>query len=163
MAKLALFAYTLTAIVAFSEVSAFKTPISTTTIEDSGDGTLAGSLDYPMRGSQKHCRSEIPIQQVNHCQMHLTQGIISNDKPKMVVNRRQRPQPQKHLLQCCAQLKKVSKRCQCHAIQQAYDKARREGGVLEMRQMLSKAQRLPNICRLEVPECPLVFHLDSVI
>ncbi|KAD6453997.1 hypothetical protein E3N88_08703 [Mikania micrantha] len=94
-------------------------------------------------GFEKQCHNKIPIDQVNHCKMHLTQGvIISNDVPKMVVNRR--PMQQQHLQQCCTQLKKVSHECQCDAIQRGYDEARRQGGVIEMRLIL------------EVLDCPLV-------
>nr|AII01839.1 PawS-like preproalbumin 1 [Tetrachyron orizabensis] len=152
MAKLALFALTFTAIVAFSAVSAYRTTIITTTIEDNGLMIpLLDSLDNP----QEQCRSQIPIEQLSHCQMHLTQGIIFDDKLEMVVNTRRPMQQQQHLQQCCSQLKRVSEQCQCDAIQQVYDEARRQGGVTEMRQMLTKAQRLPTDCRLEVQDCPL--------
>ncbi|KAI3828314.1 hypothetical protein L1987_02414 [Smallanthus sonchifolius] len=142
MAKLALFVLTLTAIVAVSAVSAYRTTIITTTIEDN------------RRGSQEHCHSQIPIQQLNHCEMHLTQGIISG--PMVVIPRRPFQQEQQHLEQCCSQLQRVNEQCQCDAIQQVFDEARQQGGVMEMRQMLSKAERLPTDCRLDVQECPLV-------
>nr|AGO21653.1 PawS-like preproalbumin 1 [Arnica montana] len=148
MAKLALFALTLTAIVAFS-VSAYRTTIITTTIED--NGVLPPMLDSPdnRRGSQEQCRRQIPMEQLNHCEMHLAEGIVSDE---MVVMKEQ----QQHLQQCCSQLKRVSEQCQCDAIQQVYDVARQQGGVMEMRQMLTKAQRLPADCGLEVQDCPLV-------
>nr|ARD06065.1 PawS-like protein 1a [Tetragonotheca texana] len=136
MAKLALYALTLTAIVAFSAVSAYKTTIITTTVEDNGVIILDG-LDN-RRGSQEQCRRQISTQQLNHCQMHLTQ-----------------PQQQQHLQQCCSQLRRVSEQCQCDAIQQVFDEAWQQGGGMEMQQMMSKAQRLPNDCRLDVQQCPL--------
>nr|AII01837.1 PawS-like preproalbumin 1 [Espeletia schultzii] len=148
MAKLALFALTLTAILAFYEVSAYKTTIITTTIEDNGLLPVLDGLDN-RRGSQEQCRSQVSIQQLNHCEMHLTQGMVVNP-------RRPFQQEQQHLQQCCSQLKRVSEQCQCDAIQQVYDEARQQGEVTEMRQMLSKAERLPTDCRLDVQECPLV-------
>nr|AII01838.1 PawS-like preproalbumin 1 [Monactis holwayae] len=156
MAKLALFALTLTAVVAFCEVSAYRTTITTTTIEDNSlVPPFVDGLDNRRQIPMEQCRSQIPMEQLNHCQMHLTQGIINSDE--MVVNpRRPMQQEQQHLVQCCTQLKKVSRQCQCDAIQQVYDEARQQGGVGEMRQMLTKAQRLPTDCRLEVQECPLL-------
>nr|ARD06078.1 PawS-like protein 1b [Melampodium paludosum] len=204
MAKLALLALTLTAVVAVSAVSAYRTTIITT--EDNG-GVLPNAVEpwipfdalpnafepwIPFdalpngvvpwippfdalpngvvpwippfdalpngvvpwippfdaldnrRGPQEQCSSEIPIQQLNQCQMHLTQGIGS---------RRSMQQEQQHLEQCCSQLKRVSERCQCEAIQQVFDEARQQGGV--MSQMLEKARRLPTECRLDVQDCPI--------
>ncbi|KAL8239218.1 hypothetical protein R6Q59_015785 [Mikania micrantha] len=148
MAKFALvFALTLTAIVAFSAVSAYRTTIITTTIDDTGVNTPWSTGLDNRKGSQEQCRTQIPIQQLNHCQMHLTQWT------SLVVNPMQK---QQHLQQCCTQLKQVSKECQCDAIQQVFDEARQQAGVTQVRQMLSKAQRLPTECSLEVQECPLV-------
>nr|ARD06076.1 PawS-like protein 1b [Hymenopappus tenuifolius] len=153
MAKLALLlALTLTAIVAFSAVSAYRTTITTTTIEDNGlvppvyDGLDNGLIppiadglqDNNRRGSGEQCGRQISSEQLNHCEMHLT-----------------RPQEQQHLQQCCSQLRRVSEQCQCDAIQQVFDQARQQGGAGQMQQMLSKAQRLPNDCRLEVQDCPI--------
>nr|AII01836.1 PawS-like preproalbumin 1 [Kingianthus paniculatus] len=167
MAKLALFALIFTAIVAFSAVSAYRTTITTTTIQDNGiipvldgldngivpliDGLdngivpLIDGLDNP----QEQCRSQIAIEQLNHCQLHLTQGIL-----KMVVDPR-RPMQQQHLRQCCSQLKNVSPQCQCDAIEQVFNQARQQGGQRAIPQIASKAQRLPNDCGLEVQDCPL--------
>nr|ARD06059.1 PawS-like protein 1a [Gaillardia pulchella] len=101
------------------------------------------------------CRRQIPMEQLNHCQMHLSQqqqlGIL-----KMVVNpRKQQQQEQQHLQQCCSQLQQVSPQCQCEAIQQVFDESRQHADVIRMRQMLSKAERLPSDCSLEVQDCPI--------
>nr|ARD06067.1 PawS-like protein 1b [Senecio pinnatifolius var. maritimus] len=156
MSKLALVALAFVAIiVAISEVSAYRTTITTTTIEDNFfDAAKIDHLDN--RGSPKQCRRQIPIQQVNHCQMHLTEGIIFDAKLKMVVDNKQKQQQQQHLQLCCNQLKKVDQQCQCDAIQVVFDEARQQGDVMESRQMLRKAQNLPNDCKLQVQECPLV-------
>ncbi|KAK9049876.1 hypothetical protein SSX86_031155 [Deinandra increscens subsp. villosa] len=143
MAKLALLALTLTAIVALaSVVSAYRTTIITTT-----------TIDENRRGGSQggQCRMQIPMEQLSHCQMHLAEGIMSRSDE---MNPRRRGQ-QEHLQQCCSQLNRVSGQCQCEAIQQVFDQARQQGDVMEMRQMLSKAQRLPTDCRLEVQDCPI--------
>ncbi|KAK1418034.1 hypothetical protein QVD17_27171 [Tagetes erecta] len=141
MTKLALFAL---AIIAFSAVvSAYKTTIITTTIDDT---EFPGIYD----GSQEQCRMQVSTQELNHCQKHLTENI----KMGVMVNKKQKEQ--QHLQQCCGQLKKVSEQCQCDAIQRVFDQARSKSGVIETRQMLRKAQNLPNECGLEVQDCPLV-------
>nr|AKV89648.1 PawS-like preproalbumin 1 [Heliopsis helianthoides] len=146
MTKLiACFALTFTTIVAFSAVvSAYR--ITITTIDDNGLAWMGGAdgLDNP----QEQCRRQIPPEQLNHCQMHLTQGIW---RPFQ-----QQQQQQQHLQQCCSQLKQVNRQCQCDAIQQVFDEARQQADVIKMRQMLSKAQRLPSECSLQVQDCPLV-------
>nr|ARD06063.1 PawS-like protein 1a [Echinacea purpurea] len=139
MAKLALFALTFTAVVAFSSVSAYRTTIIT--VEDNGIvPVIIDGLDNPWG------RRQIPIEQLNHCQMHLTQGIR---RPF------QQQQQQQHLQQCCSQLKQVDPQYQCDAIQQVFAEARVQGGRQAVSQIASKAQRLPNDCGLEVQQCPL--------
>nr|ARD06068.1 PawS-like protein 1b [Jacobaea abrotanifolia] len=154
MSKLALVTLAFVAIVAISEVSAYSTTVTTTTVEDNYFEEYTHDSLPDNRGSPKQCRRQIPIQQVNHCQMHLTEGIIFDDKLKMVVDNKQKKQ--QHLQLCCNQLKKVDEQCQCDAIQVVFDEARVQGDVMESRQMLKKAQNLPNDCKLKVQECPLV-------
>lgn len=137
MTKLTLLALALVAFTAV--VSAYKTTIITTTIDDE-TGIYEG-------GSQEQCQTQISAQEFNYCEKHLTQDI------KMVLNKKKKTQ--QNLQQCCAQLQRVSGQCQCDAIQQVFDQARRQIGVVEMRQMLRKAQNLPNECGLEVQDCPI--------
>ncbi|KAI7736197.1 hypothetical protein M8C21_007978 [Ambrosia artemisiifolia] len=144
MTKLELFALTFTVIVAFSAVSAYKTTIVTTIVEDNGlVPPLLDGLDNP----QEQCRSQIQSQQLDHCQMHLTQGIQNPRRPFQ--------REQQHLQQCCSQLNQVNPECQCDAIRQVFNEARRQGGQRAISQIASKAQRLPNDCGLEVQHCPL--------
>ncbi|MFS7929118.1 putative bifunctional inhibitor/plant lipid transfer protein/seed storage helical [Helianthus anomalus] len=165
MANLALFALTLTAIIAFFEVSAYRTTIITTTIEDNRVTRPVDGLDKPIShhdngmiivfdhldNHQEQCRSQIiPTEQLNHCRMHLNQGIIFNKKINLVVNLHEQ-----HLQECCSQLKNVSSTCQCDAIQQVFDEAREEGGLGNIQQIASKALRLPIECTLEVQDCLL--------
>nr|ARD06070.1 PawS-like protein 1b [Dimorphotheca sinuata] len=161
MTKLALVALALAAIVAFSEVSAYTTTITTTTIEDNG-GTWStvDSLPVPV----EECRSQIQGQLLNHCQMHLTQGTSFDHKLMMPVSREQQQQ-QEELQLCCNQLRQVDEQCQCQAIQQAFNQAqiqqqqqdvpygRQQSG--QMQQILRKTQMLPNQCKLQVQQCPI--------
>nr|ARD06053.1 PawS-like protein 1a [Ligularia przewalskii] len=159
MAKLALVTLAFVAIVTISVVSAYRSTITTTTIEDNGMYRHSEDSLLDSRGSRpEQCRRQIPFQEVNHCQMHLMEGIDFDEKLKMVVDDIRRPmQEEHHLQQCCTQLKNLEQECQCDAIQEVFDEARQQGGgVIKMRQMLSKAQNLPNDCKLQVQECPLV-------
>nr|ARD06075.1 PawS-like protein 1b [Cosmos bipinnatus] len=164
MAKLAVFAIVFTAFIALSGVGSRKT-ITTSTVLDNDfksvweglenyidpaigkrfgdgvdnavviDGRIWDGLDNGKRFGEQ-CRSQIPIEQLNHCKMHLTQ--------------------EQHLQQCCNQLKQVSEQCQCAAIQQAFSKAwQQEGGLQKVSQIASKAYKLPNDCGLKVKDCPL--------
>nr|ARD06052.1 PawS-like protein 1a [Senecio pinnatifolius var. maritimus] len=152
------------AIIAFSEVSAYKTTITTTTIDDNGslvyqidglektsitttdeDNGLLGitdGLDNPS-GSTNQCRRQIQGQQLNHCQMHITQ-----------------PRQQQHLQMCCNQLRQVEEQCQCEAIQKVVQQTlqqQQQGGRrgtqgIQQRQILEKAQMIPNQCNLEIQD-----------
>nr|ACS74805.1 preproalbumin PawS1 [Helianthus annuus]ACT34883.1 preproalbumin PawS1 [Helianthus annuus] len=138
------------AILAFVEVSVsgYKTSISTITIEDNGRCTKSippicfpDGLDNP-RGCQ------IRIQQLNHCQMHLTSFDY---KLRMAV---ENPKQQQHLSLCCNQLQEVEKQCQCEAIKQVVEQAQKQlqqgqGGQQQVQQMVKKAQMLPNQCNLQ--------------
>nr|AFQ93666.1 preproalbumin PawS1 [Sabazia liebmannii] len=154
MAKLAL-VLAMAAIVAFVEVSGYKTTITTITTEDTNGGCY--SLPLPpfyfcpngldnRKGSSVQCDRQIPIQQLNHCQMHLTQG-------------QGQQQQQQHLNLCCNQLQQVKEQCQCEAIKQVAKQAQRQlqGGQQQMEQMLRKVQMLPNQCNLEVKKCQSTF------
>nr|ARD06082.1 PawS-like protein 1c [Steirodiscus tagetes] len=152
MAKLALVALAFVAIVAFA--SAYRTTITTTIVDDNYLEEYTHDSLSNKKGISFQCRQEIPIQEVNHCQMHLTEGILFQDKLKMVVDNKQQ---QQHLQMCCRQLNNVDQQCQCNAIQVVFDEARMQGGgVIKMRQMLDKAQNLPKDCKLQVKDCPLV-------
>lgn len=135
MAKLAFLALAFAAIVAFSEVSAY-----TTTIKDNDFSNTRGSQSY------QQCRRQIPMQEVNHCEMRLT---LSQQEP--------------HLHLCCNQLKNIEQECQCEAIQQVFQQAQqeqqkqggRQGSQQQMEQILRKAEQLPKDCNLQVQQCPI--------
>nr|ARD06086.1 PawS-like protein CC.c [Dimorphotheca sinuata] len=152
MTKLALVALALAAIVAFFEVSAYRTTITTTTIEDNG-GTWSTVDSLPVLPEEhrttttiqdnggeicrldicvkmdslpvpvEECRSQIQGQLLNHCQMHLTQGTSFDHKLMMPVSREQQQQQEEELQLCCNQLRQVDEQCQCQAIQQAFNQA----------------------------------------
>ncbi|KAI3703827.1 hypothetical protein L1987_74022 [Smallanthus sonchifolius] len=142
MAKLALFVFTLTAILAFSKVFAYRTTITTTTIEDNGHGSQMDSLDDP-RTSQAQCPK---ITGETNCHGHILRDIYSL-KPNQG--------PQKSLDLCCNDLKKVTKQCQCDTIHQTYDKAQQNVNEVYKRKVLHAAQILPKDCKLEVKDCQL--------
>lgn len=151
MAKIALLvALAFAVIVAFSEVSAYKTTITTTTTIDDNIVDYSGyvSLDNPSR-SKKQCGREIQGQQLNHCRMYLTQGTSFHQQPD-----------QQYLQLCCNQIRQVEEQCQCKAIQELAQQAlqqqpqgRKQGG--QMQQVLKKVHMLPNQCKLEIQKCQI--------
>nr|ARD06084.1 PawS-like protein C.a [Dimorphotheca sinuata] len=152
MAKLAILAFCLAAFVAFFEVSAYKTTITTTNICDNDKSTpdvLVDSLPLTMN----ECWSLLEGQQLNHCVVHVTQRTSFNPKLRMSVAN---PVQQRGQLQeCCNQLRQVPNDCQCQALQQVVEEARLQGqlegdGLVEM---LTKANELPNDCKLPDEEC----------
>nr|AFQ93656.1 preproalbumin PawS1 [Iostephane heterophylla] len=152
MAKLVLVALAISAILAFVEVSAYRTTITTTTIED--NGSCFGAFCFRRDGLENPRGCQIPIQKLNHCQMHLTQGTSFDYTLRMVVNPRQQEQ-QQHLNMCCSQLQEVERQCQCEAIKQVVEQAQKqlpksqgEQGQM-MEQMVKKALMLPNQCNLK--------------
>nr|XP_043630731.1 2S seed storage protein-like [Erigeron canadensis] len=115
------------------------------------------------QSSLKRCRqsSKIQVEHLNNCHMHLItddQGITSYYKIWMKTDIAQQPKKKHQYLEaCCNQLKNVERQCLCDAIQEVFDEARRQGsggGVVKMRQMLSKAQNLPIDCGMGVEKCP---------
>ncbi|XP_076920492.1 2S seed storage albumin protein-like [Bidens hawaiensis] len=171
MEKLVLFALAFMAI-AVSVGSAYKTTIVTRSISNRGlimDGISnsfptkynglcicdgISNTNYNGHGART---ARIPIQQLNHCKMHLTQGIIFD---KMVGRPFQQQQAQ-HLEQCCRQLKQVNEQCQCDAIQQLFNEAVQPQGGVAVAQMFRKAKKLSNECKLEVQKCSLVSPTDA--
>ncbi|KAI3828311.1 hypothetical protein L1987_02411 [Smallanthus sonchifolius] len=143
MAKLAPFVFTLTVILAFSEVFAYRTTITTTIIEDNGHGSLLDSLDNP-RTSQAQCPK---ITGETNCHAHILRDVHSLTPNQGV---------QQSLEMCCTDLKKVTKQCQCDTIHQTYDKAlKKVNGELYKRVVLTAAQTLPKACKLEVTDCQI--------
>nr|AFQ93659.1 preproalbumin PawS1 [Heliopsis helianthoides var. scabra] len=144
MAKLALVVLALATILAFVEVSGYTTT-TTTTIEDNGRCRAGMFRSYCyMDGLDNPRGCQIPIQQLNHCQMHLTSFDY---KLRMAV---ENPQ-QQHLGLCCNQLQQVQEQCQCEAIKEVLEQAfsytqGAQGQMME--RMVQKAQMLPNQCNL---------------
>ncbi|XP_071727203.1 2S seed storage protein-like [Rutidosis leptorrhynchoides] len=135
MAKLALLALTFTVLIAFINVSA---RITTITISDNDVTDM-------------QCSSQVKIEQLNSCKMHLTQGTHEMNLMMTVEN-----QDVSYLQMCCRQLMNVDQECQCNAIQEVFDEVRKRRGVIVMRQILRKAQNLPNDCGLKVKDCPII-------
>nr|AIW56801.1 PawS1a precursor [Zinnia haageana] len=119
----------------------FKDPFGSTLCAPDGLG------DNP----REQCDRQIPIQQLNHCQMHLTRSFGYKLRTMAVEN----PIQQQHLSLCCNQLQQVEEQCQCKAVRQVAKQALKQlqqqpGGQQRiMKQMLKKAQNLPNECSLK--------------
>nr|ACS74804.1 preproalbumin PawS2 [Helianthus annuus]AGS32295.1 albumin precursor [Helianthus annuus] len=134
MANLVLAALTMAAFLAFVFRTAYAGCIEGSPV------CFPDGLDNP-RGCQ------IPIQKLNHCQMHLASFDY---KLRMAV---ENPK-QQHLNLCCNQLQEVEKQCQCEAIKQVVEQAQKhlqqgQGGQQQVQQMVKKAQMLPNQCNLQ--------------
>ncbi|KAF5773878.1 putative bifunctional inhibitor/plant lipid transfer protein/seed storage helical domain superfamily [Helianthus annuus] len=139
MDKLALFAFTLTTIVTFYDVSA---TIIENTIKDNG---LRMHMDNP-RSSQIDCPK---ANDNDACYVYLADAVSSHQQ-KMGNQQRLR-------VCCCIVLKNVTKQRQCNDIQQAYNKALPKAKkVLDQMLVSILAERLPKDCELEVKECQIV-------
>ncbi|KAI3688554.1 hypothetical protein L2E82_46199 [Cichorium intybus] len=156
MAKLALLAFTFAALIAYTSVSAFRTTVFTTTIEDDDAMFIRSSRE------QQSCRKEIQREKLNDCQKYLEHSSSYGDLLEMTVVDLRRQQEKKHLEQCCIELRNVKEKCQCEAVQEAFRQAEqqqqggsRQGSQQErqQRQILQKAQNLPSECQLEVQQC----------
>nr|AFQ93665.1 preproalbumin PawS1 [Tilesia baccata] len=164
MAKLAVLVVVLAVMVTFVEVSGYRTTIATFTVEDNGDChwipappffmCTPDGLDDNRKGSREQCdKKQISIQQLNHCEMHLTSSSSFDYKLMMAV---ENPQQEEHLSLCCNQLRQVEEKCQCEAIKQVVEQAQkqqqqggRQGQKMMREQMRKKAQMLPNQCNLK--------------
>nr|AEK64771.1 preproalbumin PawS2 [Parthenium hysterophorus] len=133
MAKLVLVALTLAVILAFVFPAAYGGCIEGSPV------CFPDGLDNP-----RDC--QVSIQQLNHCEMHLTSFEY---KLRMAV---ENPK-QQHISLCCNQLQQVQEQCQCEAIEEVVEHVRmqlqqRQGGQQKTEQMLRKARMLPNQCNL---------------
>nr|ARD06062.1 PawS-like protein 1a [Zinnia elegans] len=144
MAKLALLLLTFTALVAFFSASAYKTTIITTTTTTYDDNGLLPPILDGLDNPWEQCRSQIAIEKLNHCQMHLTQGV-----------KRPFQQQHEHLKQCCSQLQNVNPQCQCDALNLVFNEARQKADVIKTRLMLIEAYELPNLCSLQLQDCSI--------
>nr|AIW56803.1 PawS1d precursor [Zinnia haageana] len=162
--KVALVVLAVTAILAFVEVSGYRTSITTVAIQDNGQCEILPWFPFPEAcgpdglgdNPREQCDRQIPIQQLNHCQMHLTSSFGYKLRMPM-----ENSKQQQHLSLCCKQLQQVEEQCQCKAIGQVAKQALKQlpqqaGGQQQQQQqqmmaeqMLKKAQNLPNQCNLK--------------
>nr|AFQ93663.1 preproalbumin PawS1 [Perymenium macrocephalum] len=155
MAKAVALVVALAVMVTFVEVSGYRTTIATITVEDNGDCYWTSTPPFftctpdgldNRKGSREKCdKKQIPIQQLNHCEMHLTSFDYNL---RMSV---ENPQ-QEHLSLCCNQLQQVEEKCQCEAINQVVEQAQKQqkgGQKMSKEQIKKKAQMLPNQCNLQ--------------
>ncbi|KAK3021276.1 hypothetical protein RJ639_047267 [Escallonia herrerae] len=142
MAKLAILAAALVALLALAEASTITTTITTATIEEENPS-----------GSRQRCQEQIQRQQLRSCQRYLMQGRPYDELGmRMVVN----PQ-QQSLRQCCQQLENVDEQCRCEAIRQVV-RQQQQGKEMQgerMQEMVRKAQYLPQQCNMEPQQCQI--------
>ncbi|XP_057506580.1 2S sulfur-rich seed storage protein 1-like [Actinidia eriantha] len=138
MAKLTFLATALVALLAIGSVSAHRTTITTTVVEEENPG-------------QQQCREQIQRQQnLRHCQMYLAQGRDQYEVA-MVTDRNQ----QQHLRECCQQLRSIDEECRCEGVRMAVRQQQGQREREEMRQVMQKAQDLPSRCNLSPRRCEI--------
>nr|QED39617.1 PawS-like 1 albumin precursor [Ratibida columnifera] len=152
MAKVVVVALAMAAmILAFDEVAGYTTTTTTTT-EDNGSRIWVPGLGpvYEEDGLDNRRGScQIQIQELSHCQMHLTSPSFDYRLRMAVEN----PKQQQHLDLCCNQLRQVGEECQCEAIKQLVgrqlQKKQGYGKQQVLEQIAKKAQMLSNQCNLQ--------------
>ena len=139
MAKLTFLATALVALLAIGSVSAHRTTITTTVMEEENPG-------------QQQCREQIQRQQnLRHCQMYLAQAGSEYYDVSMVTDRN----PQQHLRECCQQLQKIDEECRCEGVRTAVRQQQGQREQEEMRQVMQQAQDLPSKCNLSPRRCQI--------
>ncbi|PSS16262.1 2S sulfur-rich seed storage protein large chain 2 like [Actinidia chinensis var. chinensis] len=138
MAKLTFLATALVALLAIGSVSAHRTTITTTVVEEENPG-------------QQQCREQIQRQQnLRHCQMYLAQGRDQYEVA-MATDRNQ----QQHLRECCQQLRSMDEECRCEGVRMAVRQQQGQREREEMGQVMQKAQDLPSKCNLSPRRCQI--------
>ncbi|XP_057461315.1 2S sulfur-rich seed storage protein 2-like [Actinidia eriantha] len=140
MVKLTFLATALVALLAIGSVSAHRTTITTTVVEEENPG-------------QQQCREQIQRQQnLRHCQMYLAQGREYYEAA-MVTD--PNPQQQQHLRECCQQLQKIDEECRCEGVRTAVRQQQGQREREEMGQVMQKAEDLPSKCNLSPRRCQI--------
>ncbi|PSS16260.1 2S sulfur-rich seed storage protein large chain 2 like [Actinidia chinensis var. chinensis] len=138
MAKLTILAVSLVAFLALASVSAHRTTITTTVVEEENPG-------------QQQCREQIQRQQnLRHCQMYLARG---RDQYEVAMVTDRNPRQQQHLRECCQQLQKIDEECRCEGVRTAVRQQQGQREQEEMRQVMQEAQDLPSKCNLSPRRC----------
>lgn len=136
MAKLIIFAATLTAFLLLVDASIH----STTVIIDE---------ENPRR-SEEDCRDElIRAQDLKHCQEYIMQEASSRDG--LDINRRE----EERLDKCCDQLRQMRSTCRCYGLRKAVKSAPKQRGVgrMDFDEAASVASSLPGDCGMELDSC----------
>ncbi|KAG6756573.1 hypothetical protein NC652_028305 [Populus alba x Populus x berolinensis] len=137
MAKLIIFAATLTAFLLLVDASIR----STTVIIDE---------ENPRR-SEEDCRDElIRAHDLKHCQEYIMREASSRDG--LDINRRE----EERLDRCCDQLRQVRSTCRCYGLRKAVIKSlpkQRGVGRMDFDEAASVASSLPGDCGMEQDSC----------
>ncbi|XP_030522646.1 2S seed storage albumin protein-like isoform X2 [Rhodamnia argentea] len=124
----------------------YRTTITTVEFDDEANPGLRGGSG---RGSQQ-CRQRVSTQQLHQCEQYITQG-----RGYIVLPRHEGGQ--KSLDQCCQQLKKMDPQCRCEGLRQIVQERQQRGQHQgqELREMVQRAQNLPNACGLGTQHCDI--------
>ncbi|KAL7218065.1 hypothetical protein ACSBR2_011353 [Camellia fascicularis] len=137
MAKLAILALALLALVAFSQTSAFRTTITTTVDEE---------REPRGESQQQRCREQFQKQQqLRDCQRYLAQQVQRFANPK---------RREQGLDECCDQLEKMDQDCQCENLREAIRQRQQQEGE-KRRHMEQAAEDLPQRCGLSSERCQI--------
>ncbi|KAF8016356.1 hypothetical protein BT93_H1765 [Corymbia citriodora subsp. variegata] len=138
MARLAVAAAVL-ALLFVAASASYRTTI--TTVEFDEEEGFGGSTTGCQRRSS---------QQLRQCKQFITQG-------------RQEEGSQGPLHQCCQQLRQMDQRCRCGGLSQIVQEQHQQGQLQgqELREVIQKAQNLPNMCRLSPQRCEISIYGGS--
>ncbi|XP_059664174.1 2S seed storage albumin protein-like [Cornus florida] len=146
MAKLAILAFTLLALLALSKASTIT--VTTTTIDE----------EENPRGQQS-CHEQIQRQrqQLRHCAKYLSSQRRPYDEESLRMVTNQQQQQQQQLRECCNQLENMDEQCRCEAIRQVLRQQQERGEFRgeEMQQVAQRARDLPSRCNLRPHQCQI--------
>ena len=148
MAKLAILALALFALIALDQASAFRTTITTTVDEETAAANPQGE------SQQQSCREQFQQQQqLRDCQRYMAQQAQRFANPK---------RREQGLDECCDQLEKMDQDCQCENLREAIRQRQQQEGEKrgeERRQMEQAAEDLPQRCGLSSERCQIEAKL----
>ncbi|GAA0156093.1 hypothetical protein LIER_13665 [Lithospermum erythrorhizon] len=145
MAKLAILAGLLVALLAIADAST----VTTTVIEEN-----AASRRH-QGGQMEQCRQEIEGRQFRQCQMYLTMGQMQGGRRggRSHNDAIENPQQEQYMWECCEEMNDVMPMCRCDAIQEAVEMAMYEPQYQGqgMEEVMRMAMNLPKMCKWTEP------------
>ncbi|XP_010064931.1 2S albumin [Eucalyptus grandis] len=147
MARVAVTAAVLALLVVAASAT-YRTTITTVEFDEEANPRRGGGGSGS--GSQQ-CRQRILRQQLHKCEQFITQGR------GLIVLPRHEEGGQGSLQQCCQQLRQIDQQCRCEGLKQIVQEQQQQGQLQgqELREVVQKAQNLPNMCRLGPQRCDI--------